>query len=48
VTTDNRIELVLLRKFDEKVNRVVDELRETKTRVGILERQYASMSNRID
>ena len=27
MTTDNRIGLVLLRKFDEKVNRVADELR---------------------
>ena len=39
---------VLLRKLDEKLDRVADELREIKTRVGILAQQYASMSNRID
>ncbi len=27
---------------------LLDDLREIKTRVGILEQQYASMSNRID
>jgi predicted nucleic acid-binding Zn-ribbon protein len=42
------IVLVLLRKLDEKLDRVADDLREIKTRVGILEQQYASMSNRID
>jgi hypothetical protein len=31
--------------IDEKLDRVSDDLR---TRVGILEQQYASMSNRID
>ncbi len=40
--------LALLRKLDEKLDRVSDDLREIKTRVGILEQQYASMSNRID
>ena len=38
----------LLRKLDEKLDRVADDLREIKTRVGILEQQYASMSSRID
>ncbi len=51
---DNLV-LALLRKLDEKLDRVFDDLREIKTRVGILEQQYAileqqyaSMSNRID
>ena len=35
-------------QLDEKLDRVADDLREIKTRVGILEQQYASMSNRID
>jgi predicted nucleic acid-binding Zn-ribbon protein len=37
-----------MRKIDEKLDRVIDDLREIKTRVGILEQQYASMSSRID
>ena len=40
--------LVLLRKLDEKLDCVAADLREIKTRVGILEQQYASTSNRID
>ena len=42
------IVLVLLHKLDEKLDRAADDLREIKTRVGIFEQQYASMSNRID
>jgi hypothetical protein len=41
------IVLVLKRKLDEKLDRVAANLREIKTRVGILGQQYASMSNRI-
>ena len=44
---DNHVQ-ALLRKLDEKLDRASDDLREIKTRVGILEQQYASMSNRID
>jgi hypothetical protein len=35
-----------LRRFDEKLDRVADDVREIKGRVGILE--YASISQRID
>ena len=37
-----------LRAIDEKLDRVAADVREIKTRVGILEQQYASVSNRID
>lgn len=51
---DNLI-LVYLRRLDEKVDRVLDELRELKVRVGFMEQQvaglhgqYASLASRID
>jgi prefoldin subunit 5 len=37
-----------LRPIDEKLDRLAYDVREIKTRVGILEQQYASVSNRID
>lgn len=37
-----------LRAIDEKVDRVAGDVREIKTRVGLLEQQYASVSSRID
>lgn len=40
--------LVYLRRIDEKLDRVIADVAELKTRVGILEQQYASISNRID
>jgi predicted nucleic acid-binding Zn-ribbon protein len=40
--------LRLLRNIDQKVDGLRDDMRELKTRVGILEQQYASLSNRID
>jgi len=36
------------RRFDEKLDRVADDVREIKGRVGILKQQYASISQRID
>ena len=40
--------LALLREMDAKLDRLIDDVHELKTRVGILEQQYASLSNRID
>lgn len=44
---DNLV-LIYLRRIDEKVDRIADDIRELKTRVGILEQQYASLSSRMD
>jgi predicted nucleic acid-binding Zn-ribbon protein len=44
---DNII-LVYLRRLDEKVDRLADDMREVKQRLGILEQQYAVLSARID
>ena len=44
---DNII-LVYLRRLDEKVDRLADDMRELKGRLGNLVQQYASVSNRID
>jgi hypothetical protein len=44
----DNIVLVYLRRIDEKVDRLIDDMREVKTRIGILEQQYASLSNRVD
>jgi hypothetical protein len=38
---------VHLRAIDIKLDRVAEDVREIKTRVGILEHQYASVSTRI-
>ena len=37
-----------LARISEKLDRILDDLREVKTRVGMLETQYASVSTRID
>lgn len=34
--------------IDEKVDRLAEDMREVKSRLGILESQYASLSNRLD
>jgi L-rhamnose isomerase len=44
---DNLV-LVYLRRLDEKVDLVIDRLHEPTNRVGMLETQYASLSNRLD
>lgn len=44
---DNLV-LRYLRAIDTKVDRIAADLSDIRTRVGILEQQYASMSNRID
>jgi predicted nucleic acid-binding Zn-ribbon protein len=44
----DQIVLRLLRNIDQKVDSLRDDVREIKTRVGLLEQQYASLSNRID
>jgi predicted nucleic acid-binding Zn-ribbon protein len=38
----------LLRCLDQKVDGLRDDMREVKTRIGILEQQYTSLANRID
>lgn len=40
--------LRLLRNIDRKVDALRDDMSEVKTRIGILEQQYAPLSNRID
>jgi hypothetical protein len=40
--------LLYLRAIDIKLDRVAEDMREIKTRVGILEQQYPSVSTRID
>lgn len=40
--------LTYLRRLDEKVDRLAEDMREVKSRLGILESQYASVSNRLD
>jgi predicted nucleic acid-binding Zn-ribbon protein len=40
--------LLHLPAIDIKLDRVAEDVREIKTRVGILEQQYASVSTRID
>lgn len=37
-----------LRRIDEKIDRLADDVRELKTRMGLVEAQYASLSSRID
>ena len=44
----DHIVLRYLRAIDSKLDRVIGDLRELKTRVGILEQQYAVVSNRLD
>tara|TARA_R110002110_G_scaffold12692_15_gene60225 strand:+ start:3271 stop:3477 length:207 start_codon:yes stop_codon:yes gene_type:complete len=44
---DNLV-LTYLRRIDEKVDRLAEDMREVKSRLGILESQYASLSNRLD
>jgi predicted nucleic acid-binding Zn-ribbon protein len=46
--TPDNIVLVYLRRLDEKFDRLADDLREVKARLGTLEQQYASVSSRID
>ncbi len=46
--SQDNIVLVYLRRLDEKVDRLADDMREVKARLGILEQQYASVSSRID
>lgn len=45
--TDNVI-LEHLRAIRSDVSRLVEDMREVKGRLGILEPQYASLSNRLD
>jgi predicted nucleic acid-binding Zn-ribbon protein len=40
--------LTYLRRLDEKVDRLAEDMREVKSRIGILESQYANVSNRLD
>jgi len=54
-TPDNNILLAYLRRFDEKLERVIEGQIELKERVGLLEQQvaglhgqYASLSGRLD
>lgn len=40
--------LTYLRRLDEKIDRLAEDMREVKSRLGILESQYANVSNRLD
>jgi chromosome segregation ATPase len=44
----DQIVLRLLPNIDQKVDALRDDMREIKTRIGIPEQQYASLSNRND
>lgn len=44
---DNLV-LRALRQIDTKLDRLIDDNLEIKTRLGILEQQYASISRRVD
>lgn len=44
---DNII-LRYLRRMDEKIDGLRDDTREVKTRLGLLEQQYACLSSRVD
>ena len=46
-TPDNLV-LRMLRCMDEKLDRVGDDIRALKSRVGALEERYASVSRRLD
>lgn len=48
MTETENLVLRLLRNIDQKVDALRDDMSEVKTRIGILEQQYASLSNRID
>jgi len=37
--------LVYLRRLDTKIDRLADDMREVKSRLGMLETQYANLSN---
>ena len=47
MSTDNII-LEHLRAIRTNVDRLVDDMHEVKQRLGFLENQYASLSNRLD
>jgi predicted nucleic acid-binding Zn-ribbon protein len=40
--------LAYLRRFDEQLERLREDVLEIKGRLGMLEQQYASISNRVD
>ncbi|MDP2123014.1 MAG: hypothetical protein Q8J92_01405 [Parvibaculum sp.] len=40
--------LTYLRRIDERVDRLAEDMREVKSRLGILVSQYANVSNRLD
>ena len=44
---DNLV-LTYLRRIDEKVDRLAEDMREVKSRLGILESQYANLPTRLD
>ena len=48
VDEPDNLMLRILRSIDTKLDRVIEDVAELKTRVGILEAQYASISNRMD
>lgn len=49
MTTDpDNIVLVYLRRIDQRVADIAEDIKEIRGRVGLLEEQYASMSRRLD
>ena len=40
--------LSYLRRIDERVDRLGDDMREVKGRLGAIEQQFAGLSNRVD
>jgi predicted nuclease with TOPRIM domain len=47
-TESENLVLEHLRHIGDAVDALRDDIREIKTRLGIIEQQYASLSNRID
>lgn len=48
VDQPDNIVLVYLRRIDEKVDRLSDDLRELRARIGVVAQGVAQMSGRID
>jgi hypothetical protein len=46
--TPENLALILLRRLDEKTDRLLDDMREAKSRLGLLEETAAGLSRRVD
>jgi len=46
--TPENLMLIFLRRLDEKTDRLLDDMREVKSRLGLLEETCAGLSRRVD